>query len=66
MPKSPSTLPALFPLRNSISRNRNNTARHPFGVCRTTKGGTVKSVLALLSSVIVAYTNDGYLRDAYR
>lgn len=29
-------------------------------------GGTVKSLLALLSGVVVAYTNDGYLRDAYR
>jgi hypothetical protein len=29
-------------------------------------GGTAKSVLALLSSVIIAYINDGYLRDAYR
>jgi hypothetical protein len=24
------------------------------------------SILSLLSSVVVAYTNDGYLRDAYR
>ena len=37
-----------------------------FRVCRTTFGGTIKSVLALISSVIFAYTNNGYLRDAYR
>jgi hypothetical protein len=29
-------------------------------------GGMVKSVLALLSSVVVAHTDSGYLRDAYR
>jgi hypothetical protein len=29
-------------------------------------GGRVKSVLALFSSVVVAYANNGYLGDAYR
>jgi hypothetical protein len=59
--------PVSFDLtRLPASRNRNGTDLHPFGVCCTTLGGTVESVLGLFSIVVVAYTNGGYLRGAYK
>jgi hypothetical protein len=55
----------LWRERKIVSWNRNDTVLHPFGVWYNL-GGRAKSVLALLSSVAVAYTNSGYLGDAYR
>jgi hypothetical protein len=50
--------------RESVSRNRNSTALCPVWEFAVHFACTGKSVLG--ASVTVAYTNDGYLRDAYR